>query len=558
VRPLSRSLARPLARSLFGALVASTFGIAACSAAPGDEGAASDEVSASDAPSQGAAPGGGSPAEPGAGDPGGAAPPADCAIDVTAAETALATVTTGGEQVLTIDARSTSKTSWAEEGNEAVVLEVLHAGQRVGHLVLHQGQDAFTYAMHAGALEAGDALTVRVSPLTAPRAQKSACITKVTLAPPPPELAEGVAHAPIVKWPTEKSFDDLPILLGWSKAGKSYQLAYTNENGGTVALCGGGARGVRSEIARWGRGLDIEGVWAYGGAGRFERCTGVVPPAPNAPRMQDQHPVLYYGDGHNRVFESRGGYGDECGTGSDKTPDGALQGWNTNNPGDDLADDDPYTIVLRPVPVDMDALGVRKYAGRREGIVDTYAPWLYRLVDSELAREGKIDGSMTLPMSRYLFVDVYAKDVGGSGDGTCGPVPITPQITHVTGGFKLRAVAKDGTVSDGPQMTVDYFGGGGSGVKRVAVPLAAGVTAADVTKVTLDAYDDDGIYFLAIGDAFVPVPDKTNGARLEYVNEGMKSANVYVDDGSSGCVAGKSLKDGVEYPCVGSAYTLAL
>jgi hypothetical protein len=557
VRPLA-PLDRLLARPRYAAFVASALAVAACSAAPAGGGAASDETPVSDGPArEGAAPGGGSPGETGPDDPGGATPPG-CAIPVTSVETALATATTAGEQVLTIDAQSTSKTSWAEEGNEAVVLEVLHAGQRVGHLVLHQGQDPFTYSMHAGALQAGDALTVRVSPLTAPRAAKSACITKVTLAPPAPELAEGVAHAPIVKWPTEKSFDDLPILLGWSKAGKSYQLAYTNENGGTVALCGGGARGVRSEIARWGRGLDIEGVWAYGGAGRFERCTGVVPPAPNAPRMQDQHPVLYYGDGHNRVFESRGGYGDECGTGSDKTPDGALQGWNTNDPGDGLADDDPYTIVLRPVPVDMDALGVRTYAGRREGIVDTYAPWLYRLVDSELAREGKIDGSMTLPMSRYLFVDVYAKDVGGSGDGTCGPVPITPQITHVTGGFKLRAVAKDGTVSDGPQMTVDYFNGGGSGVKRVAVPLAPGVTAADVTKLTFDAYDDDGIYFLGIGDAFVPVPQKTNGARLDYVNVGMKSANVYVDDGSSGCVAGKSLRDGVEYPCVGSAYTLAL
>jgi len=38
-------------------------------------------------------------------------------------------------------------------------------------------------------------------------------------------------------------------------------------------------------------------------------------------------------------------------------------------------------------------------AERREGIVDTYAPWLYRLVDSELSREGKIDGTQTLPMT---------------------------------------------------------------------------------------------------------------------------------------------------------------
>lgn len=503
---------------------------------------------------------------PGAASAGGAAAGADgtsanaasCAITASEADAPLATAAVDGEQILTIDAHAMSKTSWAESGNEAVVLEVLRAGQRVGHLVLHQGQDPFTYAMHVGALAKGDALTVRVSPLTAAKAAKSACLVKVALDAPTAAMAEAVANAPIVKWPTQKSFDDLPVLLGWSRAGKSYQLAYTNENGGTVALCGGGARGMRSEIARWGRGLDMEGVWAYGGAGHFERCTGVVPRTANAPRMDSQHPILYYGDGHNRVFESRGGYGNDCGTGSDKTPNGDLEGWNKNNPGSELAKDDPFTIVLRPVPVDMDAIGVAQASGRREGIVDTYAPWLYRLVDSELARENKIDNANTFPMTRYLFVDVYAKDVGGSGDETCGPVSLTPSITHVTGGFRLRAIARNGTVSDGPQMTVDYFGGGGNGVKRVAVPLAAGVTASDITKITFDAYDDDGIYFLGIGDAFVPQPSGSNGATLDYVNKGLKAANVYVDDGNSGCVAGKSTKDGVVYPCVGSAFTLTL
>jgi hypothetical protein len=457
--------------------------------------------------------------------------------------------------ILTLEAQAMSKTSWAQKGNEAVVLEILLRGKRLGHVVLHQGQERFTYAMHAGALAAGDALTVRVSDITPAKPAKSACIAKATLAPPPAEIAEGVAHAPIVKWPRQKAFDDVPILLGWSKAGKSYQLTYTNENGGTVALCGGGARGMRSEIARWGRGLDMEGVWAYGGAGRFERCDGTVAPAPNAPRMDAQHPILYYGDGHNRVFESRGGYGATCGTGSDKTPDGDIAGWNKDNPGNELDKDDPYTIVIRPVPVDMDAIGVAKYSGRREGIVDTYAPWLYRLVDSELARENKIDNSQTFPMTHYLFVDVYAMDVGGSGDETCGPISLTPGITHVTGGFRLRATAKNGTVSNGPQMTADYFT---SGVKRIAIPLAAGVAAKDIAKITFDAYDDDGIYFVGIGDAFVPQPSGSNGATLDYVNKGMKTANVYVDDGSSGCVAGKNTKDGVAYPCVGSLFTMEL
>ena len=483
-----------------------------------------------------------------------------CTIDVTTRAADLGKAITAGEHALVIEASSIGKTSWAEKDNEAVVLEVLRGTTRIGHIVLHQGQDRFAYGMHLGALSAGESLQVRVSPLSAAKADKHACISKVTLTAVADmgTMAEGIAHAPVVKWPVQKSFDDLPVLLGWSRTGKSYQLTYTNENGGTTELCGGGARGLRSEIARWSRGLDMEGVWAYGGAGRFERCTGTVPPAPGAPRMESAHPVLYYGDGHNRVFESRGGYGQACGGGRDAKPNGDLAGWNTASPGDEESKDDPFTIVLRPLPVDMDAIGVTKFGGRREGIVDTYAPWLYRLTDSEVKREGKIDDDQTFDMSRYLLVDVYAADVGGSGDSTCGPISLTPSITHVTGGFVLRAVAKNGAVYDGPQMTADYFGGTGPSVKRIAIPLAAGVNAADITKVVFDAYDDDGIYFLGIGDAFIAKPSGTNGATLEYAHKGLKPAAVYVDDGQSGCVAGKNTKDGVAYPCVGSTYTFAL
>lgn len=485
-------------------------------------------------------------------------PPAGCAIEVGTSAVEIAKADAAAEHVLSIDASSFSKTSWAEKDNEAVVLEVLRGGARVGHFVLHQGQDRFAYAMHVGALGAGEALSMRVSNLTAKKANPRACVAKVTLATVESfgALAEGIAHAPILKWPVKKTFDDLPVLVGWSKAGKSYQVTYTNENGGTVALCGGGARGVKSEIARWGRALDMEGAYSYGGAGRWGRCDGAATPSTNAPRMEAMHPVLYYGDGHNRLYESRAGYGQACGTGADKNADGPLDGWDDKNPGSEIEKDDPFTVVVRPVPVDMDAVGVAKYGGRREGIVDTYAPWLYRLTDSELAREGKIDGAQTLPMSRYLFVDVYAKDVGGAGDGTCGPIPQTPDITTVTGGFVLRAVAKNGVVSNGPQMTATFFGGGGAGVKRVAIPLAAGVGAKDIEKLVFDAYDDDGIYVLGLGDAFVPQPSGSNGATLEYVHKGMKPLAAYVDDGRSGCVDGKNTSDGVAYPCVGSSFDI--
>ena len=478
--------------------------------------------------------------------------PVTCLVTATdTATSSLAKAGDAGEYTLTLEAASASKTSWAEKGNEAVVLEILRGTTRLAHVVLHQGEDRFTYGLHAGALAAGEELSVRVSPLTATKATKSACISQIALAPAAAlgVVAEGVLHAPVFAWPKQKAFDDLPILVGWSKGGKNYQLGYTNENGGTVAICGGGAKGVKSEIARWGRAVDIEGGWSYAGAGNFGRCPGAAGTA--MPRMEAAHPVLYYGDGHNRLFESRGGYGQACGTSGDNQADGDLDGWNTNNPGDEPEKDDPFTIVLRPLPVDLDAVGVRQYGGRREAMVDTYAPWLYRIVSSELEREGKIDDTQTFGLSRYLYVDVYADDVGGSGDATCG-------FGGVSGGFVLRAVTAGGVVSNGPQMTVDYFGVQTPGVKRLAIPLAAGVTAKDVKKFVFDAYDNDGIYLLGIGDAFIPQPSGTNGATLDYVNKGVKRIDVYVDDGNSGCVAGKNTKGGVSYPCVGTLYDVPL
>ena len=76
-----------------------------------------------------------------------------------------------------------------------------------------------------------------------------------------------------------------------------------------------------------------------------------------------------------------------------------------SNPGNALADDAGRVIILRPLPVDMDALGYAQFGGRREALADRYAPWLYRLTSLELAREGKIDDTQdvrhgALPLRR--------------------------------------------------------------------------------------------------------------------------------------------------------------
>ena len=485
------------------------------------------------------------------------APPAAACVDVDdSAPVAVATATTADDYALVVTAATASATSWGTVGNEAVVLDVTGSTHGfIGHLVLHQGKTTFTYGMHAGALAAGEPITVKVSTLSANQAVRKACVSAVlTPGAQLGDAAEGLAHAPIFRWPVQKAFDDIPVVVGWSKARKAYQTVMTNEDGGTTEQCGGGATGIQSEVARWGRASDIEGHYAYGGAApTWERCTGTVPVTTTALRMENAHPILYSGDGHNRVFESRGGYGQTCGSGLPEKPDGDLAGWNIANPDNSLAGDANNVIVLRPLPVDMDALGYAQFGGRREGLADHDAPWVYRLTALELQRENKVDNDKSLSMSRYLYVDVRVADVGGSGDQYCAPL-------GVSGGFKLRAVTHAGTAIDSAQITADYASNGNHDWKRVAIPLPAGTTAADIDHFVFDAYDDDGIYLTGIGDAFIPQAAGDNNATLDYVRQGETDLAYYVDDDSSSCSGGANTggPGGKAYPCAGSFVSIAL
>jgi hypothetical protein len=457
---------------------------------------------------------------------------------------AIGTAGQGDEYSLVLWAKSASHTSWAEPGNEALVLEVRVAGALRGHLVMHQGADGFDYTMALGRVEAGEEVSVMVSPLSAKAAVPSACVGPVQLwAASGSALEEGIARAPIILWPPKKRFDDLPVVLGWSKARKGYQLVYTNENGGTVAICGGGAEGIQAEIGRWGRATDIEGIYSYNNGETWDRCTGSANMTDTPVHKEGQHPVFYYGDGHNRLYESRGGYGQSCGTKGDQRADGDIEGWNVNNPGNEASKDGPFVMVLRPLPVALDALGYDKLTGRREALQDKYAPWIYRILDAELQREGKIDQSHSFPMQQYAYADVYAADVGGSGDKYCSTL-------GVSSGFVLRVKAGGATAS-GPQMTADYFGGDNN-VKRIAVPLQQVYAKSQFAGVVFDAYDNDGIYWLALGDVFVPRPSGDNGATIELLHTGKADINVYVDDDSSSCTGGVN-NDGPAGPaqCVG-------
>jgi hypothetical protein len=483
---------------------------------------------------------------------GGALPEA-CTVVGEQAEVVLASASSSDEHALELTATS-ADTDWSELGNEALVLDVLGDAGLIGHLVLHQGTTEFSYGMHVGSLKEGESVRVRISSLSSVTGPKSACVGPAKLVPASQlgSAAAGLVHAPIFHWPTKKRFDDIPLVLGWSQSKARYQAVYSNENGGTVAICGGGATGMQAELARWGRGADIEGVFEYGGSSpKWERCDGMKAFTAVQPRMENEHPVLYYGDGHNRVFESRGGYGKSCGSAGDKKSDGDLEGWNVKNPGNDAAKDEGLVLRVRPLPVSLDALGYAEFSGRREALIDTYAPWLYRLTFSELEREGKLDQKQTFSMQSYLYVDVHASDVGGSGDSYCA--------LNVSSGFRVRVHAKSGETLSGPQMTADYFGGADN-VKRIAIELKKTYASNAFDELEFDAYDDDGIYWLELGDAFIARPSGKNGATLDYVHKGTTAVNVYVDDNSSNCGGGVNSDGpgGVGYPCVGGKHTLSL
>ena len=327
----------------------------------------------------------------------------------------------------------------------------------------------------------------------------------------------------------------------------------TNEDGGTAEQCGGGASGMQAEIARWGRSTDIEGHYSYGGAApTWERCTGSVPTTTTAIRTEGAHPILYYGDGHNRLFENRAGYGQTCGSGTPEKPDGDLAGWNVANADNSLAGDAGNVIILRPVPFDMDALGYAQFGGRREGVADHYAPWLYRITSEELAREGKIDNAKTFGMERYLYVDVRVADVGGSGDSYCS--------LTVSGGFELRAVTTDGTVISSPQITADYASNGNHDWKRVAIALPAESPRSRHRSLRVRRLRQRRHlpHRRSAMRSFPRPTARTTRCSTTSVR-GRRPLAFYVDDDSTSCTAGVNHDGpgGSAYTCTGTNVTIA-
>jgi len=469
-----------------------------------------------------------------------AAPQCFTVTDV--APVTIATASATGEHVLQFDATSASATSWATAGNEALILDIAKNGTFLTHVILHQGATSFGYGTHTGALAQGDVITARVSTLSAQNAARSATVCSATLTPSSKmgALQPAIDNAPIWVWPIQKRFDDVPLVVSWSPGG--YTTFFTNENGGTTELCGGGAKGLEAEIRLWGRACDIESDYSYA-QNTFERCTGSS--SSTMLRFEAAHPLLYHGDGHNRAFEDRSGYSSTCGTGSDAEPDGPLTGWGSSNT--DPKDDLKYAIILRPIPVATSAVAYAFGGAPRERVLTKDAPWMFRLAGLETAREGKIDNSQTLTWDRYLHADVYVADVDGTGS-SC-------PITGIDGGFRLRAHTTNNVTSSSGEVTSASVSG--QQWKHVSVPLDAVHVPSDFDQLIFDAYDNDGIYLLGIGDVYILTANGKNGANVAAVRTGAKALGEYVDDDLSGCTNGMSTYMNQTYPCVANLYSFA-
>src|SRR3569623_3805321 len=132
----------------------------------------------------------------GTGSPGDGASDATAETCVDLGDSAATTIASAGEAaeyVLAFTGHSAAATSWGEAGNEAGILEGTGAHGLIGHVTLHQGATPFGYAMHLGALAAGEPITVRVSTLSAAAAPRAATLCSAMLTPP---TSEGVANAP--------------------------------------------------------------------------------------------------------------------------------------------------------------------------------------------------------------------------------------------------------------------------------------------------------------------------------------------------------------------------
>ncbi len=261
-----------------------------------------------------------------------------------------------GEVGLTIHAVAAGS-NWGRAGAEAVILTLSLDGSYNQDVTLFLGETQHDYKILLGPLKRGAHRLdyQRNERFSAAGARTFEASFRAEVLDDP-----ALAYAPMLylRPNTVGKFSDIP-LLAWYEwlyepEGRVLQFSviFTNEDGGTA---------TDALIARWGRTLDIEHLYRWTPRGGIYQGSNHKEKPFNG-RKIGEHPLLYDVTDNNN-FEDTG--------------------------------DSPLRIALWPVPANLSHHS-------REQLADE-APWTYRLMAEELAREGKMD-NVGDPRD-YLYVE---------------------------------------------------------------------------------------------------------------------------------------------------------
>lgn len=374
-----------------------------------------------------------------------------------------------GEGRLTVKAAAPG-TDWGTPGRESAVMSVFVDGRHNQDVVLHGGAATTEYPLSLGPLAAGD----HTITLAYNQAASRAGATGVQVASARLEPAATGVQALAEKYQPyfygrgmDNNHTDVPLLM-WCEVTKRgtdtvlhYSVMHSNEDGGTAADPG-------KEQSSWGRETDPDPIATVvvdaRGALKDVRYTGFLDETGKfRGTFEGGHPVL-------RVAADNNSY-DDRGTGP---------------------------MLFRPRVEVRDFTG-----GSRESLMDEN-PWMYKLSNEELKREGKLltdaeaDAAIAkmgqpgferprkvMDLRRYLYLDFGAEN---------------PRHTQIAVAVKLKG-SPTWYRSDWGDRTLDVLWAGDG--LRTTVPLPAGVKPSDIETIRVLDEGGSAMTFKGIHKAFM-------------------------------------------------------
>ena len=345
-------------------------------------------------------------------------------------------VPASGEAVATISA-GCRRCDWSASGREAVALKLSVDGAYSQHVLLTRGERPVDYAVMLGAIPAGKhRLTLERDAGWSARDAGEVVTGTVSVRIHHPDSPEykWLSNAPILhaRPGTLERFSDVPLFMyaeAGSDGGFAYTVIFSHEDGGTP---------TDRLMATWGRSTDIEYVYGFSAAapgGEYQGRDHEILPFRGT--RAGSHPLLWVSTDNNMV--------------SDRGPENAVR--------------------FAPAPQ-----LVRLVNASRETVMDLN-PWLYKVMASELAREGRIDPAAAPGSGKVADPREFAI------------VQACADLKDATIAFDLGVDTGTGELAWHPSDSGDpRFRIARSGCFRSAVRLPAGTTLAQLRSIRARAY----------------------------------------------------------------------